>query len=265
VAGDREWVRAWRPAVAGVAEVFHARFVEHAYPPHTHDTWTVFVVDEGAIRYDLERRERGAARSSRVTILPPHVVHDGRPGVAAGYRKRVLYLDLDVLGERAVGPSIDRPDVHDRELAADVRSLHRSLLDPADAFEAESRLALVGERLRDHLGETHEHEGIRGIAESCRDLLDANVEEPPTLAELGRLVHASPAHVVRTFTRAFGTPPHRYLVGRRIDAARRRLLEGERPADVASAVGFTDQAHLTRLFRRYVGTTPARFARSVAS
>lgn len=41
-----EWVRAWKPAVPGIHEVFHARFVDHAYPPHTHDAWTVFIVDE---------------------------------------------------------------------------------------------------------------------------------------------------------------------------------------------------------------------------
>jgi hypothetical protein len=33
-----EWVRAWKPMVAGVHEVFHARFVDYAYPPHVHDT-----------------------------------------------------------------------------------------------------------------------------------------------------------------------------------------------------------------------------------
>src|SRR4029078_4844845 len=57
--GPREWVSAWRPPVPGVHEVFHARFVEHAYPAHTHDTWTVFVVEDGAIRYDLDATHRG--------------------------------------------------------------------------------------------------------------------------------------------------------------------------------------------------------------
>ncbi|MGZ8629061.1 MAG: hypothetical protein ACXWYN_10110 [Actinomycetota bacterium] len=55
------WVRAWKPGVPGVHEVFHARAVEHAYPRHTRDPWTLFIVDEGAIRYDLESRHRGAA------------------------------------------------------------------------------------------------------------------------------------------------------------------------------------------------------------
>ncbi len=67
---------------------------------------------------------------------------------------------------------------------------------------------------------------------------------------------------MRAFSRAFGLPPHRYVIGRRVDAARRRLLAGEPPAAVATAVGFCDQAHLTRHFRRVLGTSPARYPRS---
>ena len=47
----------------GVVEVFHAHFTEHAYPMHAHDTWTLLIVDDGAVRYDLRpARARHAAR-----------------------------------------------------------------------------------------------------------------------------------------------------------------------------------------------------------
>ena len=72
--------------------MLHARHVEHAYPVHTHDVWTVLLVDHGVIRYDLDRRNHGAD-SSMVSILPPYVVHDGRPATADGYRKRVIYVE----------------------------------------------------------------------------------------------------------------------------------------------------------------------------
>ena len=102
---------AWKPPVGGVREVLRATFGAHAYPRHTHDTWR-FIVDEGAIRYDLGRRE-GAARPSMVSILPPHVVHDGRPWTTHGYTKRVVYLELDVIGENLIGPAADRPILPD--------------------------------------------------------------------------------------------------------------------------------------------------------
>jgi AraC-like DNA-binding protein len=238
VGGPVEWVRAWRPAVDGIHEVFHARFVEHVYPRHTHDAWTVFVVDQGAIRYDLEHRHRGVA-GARVTILPPHVVHDGRPATGAGFRKRVLYLGDELLPAALIGHAVDRPDVVDPRLVRAIDRLHSVLRDPGDAFEAEARTALVVDRLRAHLGDRAGAPADRTLAADLRDLLDAHRDEPFTLREASRILHASPGHLVRSFTRAFGIAPHRYVVGRRIDLARSRLLDGEPASRVAMDVGFT--------------------------
>jgi AraC-like DNA-binding protein len=257
-----EWVRAWRPAVPGIHEVFHARFVDHVYPPHTHDTWTVFIVDEGAVRYDLESRHHGVT-GARITILPPHVVHDGRAAGVDGYRKRVLYVGTDVLPERSIGPAVDHPEVADPAVVRGVLALHRSLQDPGDALEAESLLAVVGARLAHHLGDDGETAGERPepeVAAELRVLLDEHRFTSFTLADAAETLHVSRAHLVRSFTQSFGISPHRYVVARKIDAARARLLEGEPIADVAVGVGFHDQAHLSRHFRRHVGTTPGRFA-----
>ena len=260
-----EWVRAWKPAVPGIHEVFHARFVHHAYPPHRHDSWTVFIVDEGAIRYDLETRHRGAA-GARVTILPPYVVHDGRPATGAGFRKRVLYLGTDVLDEDLTGRAVDEPDIDDRTLVRELGSLHGMLGDREAELAAESVLAHVGSRIRAHLGartQTLVDRPDDDVASDLRDLLDEHIADRVTLADAGRILHVSPAHLVRCFSRTFGISPHRYLLARRIDAARRRLLQGEPVAEVAAGVGFHDQAHLTRHFRRHVGTTPARYASAI--
>jgi hypothetical protein len=89
---------AWRPSVAGISEVFHAHFVDHVYPVHTHSAWTLLIVDDGGIRFDLDRHHHGAAGST-VTVLPPDVPHDGRSATHGGFRKRVLYLERSVLGE----------------------------------------------------------------------------------------------------------------------------------------------------------------------
>jgi AraC-like DNA-binding protein len=258
-------VRAWRPAVAGIAEVFHARFVEHVYPLHTHEAWTVLIVDDGAIRFDLENAHHGAIQPT-VTVLPPYVPHDGRAATRAGFRKRVLYLDSSVLGENLIGAAVDEPSLRDPALRDRLDRLHRALAFPGDELEAESRLAFVRERLSRHL-DRHSplpaaRTPVRGLAERLRGLLDARTREGMTLREAADELHANPTHLVRSFTRTYGLPPHRYLTGRRVDVARRLLLDGQPPAEVAVASGFFDQAHLTRHFRRYLGTSPARYANS---
>jgi AraC-like DNA-binding protein len=75
------------------------------------------------------------------------------------------------------------------------------------------------------------------------------------------VLQVHPVHLVRSFSAAFGVAPHAYLTGRRVDLARKALLNGHPPAEVAALAGFCDQAHLTRTFKRYLGVTPARFAR----
>jgi AraC-like DNA-binding protein len=263
--GPPEFVQAWDPGVAGVREVFHARFVGHAYPRHTHDAWTVLLVDQGAVRYALDRRDHGTV-PDRVALLPPHVVHDGRAATTAGFRKRVLYLEPDVVDPALVGRAVDEPTIADHELAGALRVLHAALVRGVSRLEAETRLALVAERLAARLrGTPHVDDDAargHGVADAARDLLDGDPSAGLGLADLGRAVGSSPTHLVRAFTRRFGVPPHAYVVGRRVDAARRMLLAGIAPADAAVAAGFHDQPHLTRTFRRHVGTTPGAFVRS---
>lgn len=256
-------VRAWKPPLPGVREVLHARFADHAYPLHTHDAWTLFIVDDGVVRYDLGRHDR-IAQPSMVSVLPPHVAHDGRPARDGGYRKRVIYLEQDVLGEPLIGPSIDRPDVLAAGIRDEVAGLHDALLCIDDALDAETRLAFVVERIRVSFG----LDGSRAAepappdaAEALRAFLDTHTFDAVTLAEASAAIGSTPTQAARAFSTTFGISPHVYLTGRRLDAARARILDGEPLVDVAASVGFYDQAHLTRRFKRFLGVTPGQFGR----
>jgi AraC-like DNA-binding protein len=260
----KESVRAWKPAVAGIREVLHARFTSHAYPLHTHDVWTLFIVDEGRIAYDLDRRD-GHAEPSMVSILPPHVVHDGRPGAPDGYRKRVIYVETDALGEHLIGPAVDRPILRGGDLRRRVAALDNALRCPDDVFEAETRFAFVLDAVRASLGEAErapDATASERLAGRLRDYIDAHAFEPITLAAAATEIGGGPTHVARAFSSAYGIAPHAYLLGRRLEAARVRILAGQPLADVAAEVGFYDQAHLTRRFASFLGVTPGRFARS---
>jgi len=257
---------AWRPDVPGLTEVFHAHFTDHVYPSHTHDSWTLLLVDDGVVRYDLDRHAHGATRSL-VTLLPPGVPHDGRSNSPAGFRKRVLYLAADTLGTDRVGTAVDQPAFDDAALRDRLSALHAVLRPGGDPLQAQSRLAFVLDRLGQHLDRAVvPAPDVRddALADRVRELLDARVVEGLPLDEAAALFGVHPTHVVRAFTRRHGLPPHRYLTGRRIDLARRLLLDGMPAAEVAAAAGFADQSHLNRQFRRMLATTPVAYARSAA-
>ncbi|HEY3508129.1 MULTISPECIES: helix-turn-helix domain-containing protein [Kribbella] len=256
-------VRAWRPGVPGVVEVLHAHFPTHAYPSHTHDAWTVLIVDEGAVRYDLDRHEHGLAQA-QVSLLPPHVPHDGRSVRPEGFRKRVLYLAPDRLDPRLIGAAVDQPEYVDPLLRHRIHQLHRVLRDGLEELEAQSRLLFIEERLQQHLSRRvgEPPQAPSGVAGQLRELLDSRVADGVSLEEAGRIIQAHPVHLVRAFSREYGMPPHRYLTGRRVDLARRYLLDGRPTAEVATLAGFYDQSHLNRHFKKVLGVTPRRFAAS---
>lgn len=268
----RSTVSAWQPPVPGIAEVFHARFVDHAYPAHVHDTWTLMILDGGRVDFALDRERHGVGVSDTVILLPPGVVHDGRTVTEAGFRKRVLYLDTSVLPASLTGAAVDAPLLLDAALRDRVHALHGALgvrelpAGAVERLEAQSRLAFVQERLRRWLeGRQVISYGVPDTrtAVRLRELLDARVHGGITLEEASALLgHAHPTHLIRSFRQAFGLPPHAYLTGLRVAVARRLLLAGMRPAEAAVEAGFYDQAHLSRHFGRHVGISPGRFARS---
>jgi AraC-like DNA-binding protein len=258
-----ERVRAFRPGLDGVTEVFHAAFTNHVYPPHSHQTWTVLIVDAGAIRYDIDHDDRGAD-TKRVTVLPPHVAHDGEsahPG--RGFRKRVLYLDTEVIEETLVGRAVDDSTLEDAALRAEISILHDAFERPREDLEWETMLERVVRRILGHLTGRSDVTGPQSAsaAETLRDFLDSRPVERHRFDDVSHQLGWSKTHLIRSFTNEFGIPPHRYLISKRVDEARRRLLAGEPPAKVAVDVGFHDQAHLTRHFRALLATTPGRFQR----
>ncbi|MGW5381841.1 helix-turn-helix transcriptional regulator [Nocardia sp. NPDC003963] len=143
--------------------------------------------------------------------------------------------------------------------------MHTALRHPGDELEAESRLNFVLERLQRRLcrrSATVPPQRDPGLARDLRALFDEHVTDGIALSDASGTLYADPAHLVRVFSRQFGIAPHRYLIGRRVDLARRLLLEGRRPVEVAAAAGFHDQSHLNRHFKRMIGATPKQSASS---
>jgi AraC family transcriptional regulator len=85
-----------------------------------------------------------------------------------------------------------------------------------------------------------------------------NLHRKLRLAELSAQVHMSPYHFARLFKRSTGTPPHRFVLRRRIDRATTLLTSGELSiGEVARVVGFQTPSHFTTVFRRIAGVTPS--------
>jgi AraC family transcriptional regulator len=95
---------------------------------------------------------------------------------------------------------------------------------------------------------------------SAEEFLRAHIAQPVGLSTVAEAVGVNPAHLARVFRARYGTSLGEFGRRLRIDWAAAEIARADRPiAQIASEAGFADQSHFTRLFRRHVGVTPARF------
>jgi AraC-like DNA-binding protein len=92
--------------------------------------------------------------------------------------------------------------------------------------------------------------------------LSENYAERIRIGELAARAGLSEFHFQRRFNAVLGITPHRYQVMLRIFHAKLVLRGGASIGDVATSVGFADQSHLHRYFRRMVGVTPGQYQRT---
>lgn len=85
---------------------------------------------------------------------------------------------------------------------------------------------------------------------------------PPSNSELARVASLSTNGFVRLFRQKMGLPPQTFQMNRRIERACAALVNTDRSVDtIATANGFCDRAHLTRMFKKYVYNTPGAYRR----
>jgi AraC-like DNA-binding protein len=91
----------------------------------------------------------------------------------------------------------------------------------------------------------------------AKDAMDAASDEAWPVDRLARVSRVSSAHFARSFKQAFGMPPHRYLLTRRIERAAAMLRDTDRPiTDIAFATGWKSLGTFGRIFRDITGANP---------
>ncbi|MGW2960111.1 helix-turn-helix domain-containing protein [Streptomyces sp. NPDC001220] len=270
MAEQARWTRARLGRCGPALDLLTAQFERHIYAPHAHAEFTIGVCVGGSEIIDYRgghiRNGPGA-----IVVLAPGEMHTGGPATPTeGYAYRALYAESSLLAEGTLGsgtPHFREPVLDDPDLAAALRQAHTDLATCPDPLEAESRLpwlltALSRRHSTARPAEDHVP-GAQGISLLVRDRLADELTAPPSLSDLAADLGLSRYQLLRAFRTTMGVPPYAWLAQYRVTRARALLDSGLRPAEVATLVGFADQAHLTRWFRRVLGVTPAAYRNSV--
>lgn len=97
---------------------------------------------------------------------------------------------------------------------------------------------------------------------AVHDHVQTHLTEPLPMGALARLCRLSVSHFARAFKVSLGVTPHSFIVRQRLERVKELMLATRTPlAEIALACGLSDQSHMTRLFRRLEGCSPAAWRR----
>ncbi|WP_199257189.1 AraC family transcriptional regulator [Pantoea sp. BAV 3049] len=252
-------------------EAIRAHFTGHAYDPHWHDSWLVGVTEQGVQQFH-SRRQKHQSRPGTVFLLEPGELHDGDAIDELGFTYRMLYIDPAFMRQQLstlFGHVPDRFELNfahtlsgDRQLAYATFNAFQSLYDRELKMVKEGNMQTLFAALTQH---QHWRKSIvlphqeKTLALQARDYLHDHLHEDIGLSDMAAALGVDRFRLSRQFQAQFGLPPHAWLIQLRLTHARRLLSLGVTPAVVAAQLGFADQSHLGRWFRRVYQLTPARY------
>lgn len=244
-----------------------------------HTTFTVctgLAIGEPAVwRYRGRTHEQPG---DGLRFMEPGEVHANTVQTSAA-SLRVLTIEPELvdraaheLGARGA-PHFRLAQTNDRdhpELHAAFVGLHASLEGSATSLERQTNLAASLRLLLEHVSEVPSQDDpqrprtqppSKQMART-RDFIEEHLGEAISVQSLLSAAGTeSQFQLIRQFKRSFGLPPHAYQLSRRIGRARSLLAGGMAPAEVAMELGFADQSHFARHFKRALGVSPGQYFR----
>ncbi len=253
----------------GGLDYLTANYRKQDFPKHVHEEYLIGLIERGV--HDVWcRGELWHAGVGAIASFAPGEPHFGGAGAELGWSQKIFYLPerlirhvLEDSGTAALGTlDFKSPFQRSEHAARGLNILGRLLEDSySSSLEIEEHLIGFLPRFIAQASKLNvpRQKPVPPKFRNVRDFIHAHFDEPVQLDTLAIIAGCSKAALIEGFKLHFGVPPNRYLIQVRIDAARRLLRRGLDIADVAAAVGFADQSHLTRHFKAILGVTPARY------
>jgi AraC-like DNA-binding protein len=267
---DLNVVERWRAPEFDSMELHRGAAITSEYPRHWHDELYLNAIVDGGGELDCAGDSQ-ATRPGTLILIPSGEVHADRKRDCSF---RCMFIEFSAVRtalEQFVGQSVPEINfrtelIRDKQTISQFLQLHRSLELDGSRLGRDAAVAVFIHRLVTRHSAASlplAREGNENMAvQRTRRFLDEHFAERVSLQDLAQLTGLSPYYLHRSFCRKIGMPPHAYQVQARVTRALSLLRRGRSISDAASSVGFVDQSHFSRHFKRSTGVTPGQFVQS---
>lgn len=268
-----ETTQFWRHPRFRDLGMLKARFTRHRYDLHTHPTYVIALITQGCERVRIGS-QTVVAPSGTVLIVNPEVWHDGEAGADAGWAYRTFYPSVPLMSTVAAELGQDRAPLFsqaitdDSDLVQAVGMAHHGSTS-GDATSAETSMLIALRKLILRYGDWggRQREAVESFGSRTRlsiyeQVIEDNLSAELDLQRLAQAAGVTRFQVIRDFRKLVGLTPAAFIRDRKLRRANLLIQQGSSLADAAFAAGFSDQSHLSRIFRAAHGMTPGMFRRA---
>lgn len=251
-------------------EIRFSRYGGFTFPRHTHDTYTVGVVLEGASYCTDKMSDSLLVAPGDLFHINPEQVHSGVPLRNVGVSYLLFYVEpewvnkaVQQIFETDKGfPEFTNFCSNSPQASDKFKAFYRclslsgtSLAKESIVLTAFAELFKANGRIAPLRSAGNEHHAVS----LAREYLENNVSRKVSLDDLASITGLSSYYFLRVFKKSTGMTPHAYFTARRIEKARKLLLNKVPFAEVALDCGFGDQSHFSHKFKQVMGVTPGQY------
>ncbi len=271
---NKEWKQFAQVNHLDNLEALKALFFKHSFGRHFHEGYAIGLILEGSETYLCNKKLNIAPKGS-VVVVNPGEVHNGHASDSEeGWGYFMIYPQLPLI-QKALGQlglNKERLPVFSESVFFDAQ-FSQQLIQFMESFEnQDSKLALETHFLKLLQLLIHHHADFdllesnpskdKGKVNKIIEIIHADYDQNLSLETLSGQVNLSSYSLLRLFKKQTGISPYLLQTGLRIKKAKNYLNSGSSFADTAAACGFTDQSHMTKQFKKWIGVTPGEYTSS---
>lgn len=255
--GEQEKLIHFQIANMRGVSVTHGYNISNIFPVHFHSTYTLGIIEQGEREF-FYRGEKIILKPNDIFIVQPFELHTNQSNDNSSHSYKVISFNLD--------PIYYFPQlvINQINLLTEIKDFHSI----AEYEQSSSRLLSLYESIIKELKtysvkycEVKLNEEISTKIILAKEFIEHNCDRDISLKEMANIACLSEFYFNRYFHKCFGLSPYAYYLVCKMKKSQHILLKQNSIIETTYNIGFFDQSHYTKLFKKHIGVTPGRYLR----
>ncbi|MBN1186280.1 MAG: AraC family transcriptional regulator [Bacteroidales bacterium] len=231
--------------------------ISNVFPVHFHSSYILGVIELGEREFTY-RGETSILKPDDIFIVQPFEPHSGKSVDNSDHSYKVISLNLNasyyfpklVLHQTDLGNKIKEFHALAEYEHSSIQliSLYDEIILQLRKFSVENYTACIDENTSSKIS-------------LAKQFIENNCMRDISLKEISSVACLSEFHFNRIFHRCYGLSPYAYYIVCKMKKSQKVILEQKSVIETTYDIGFFDQSHFTKLFKKHIGVTPGKYLR----